>query len=186
MIKLFLLFRILALLVVVIVVNGPLYGEMPLLYLWTRYQFNWNEVDFSIFSTYAMITNFIGTSFSIGVFSNLLKIDDALIGVLSSMSKILSGFVYAFAVKTWHVYFGCIVEILNGTSYIAMRSIASKIVSSDELGKVNSVFGLVEAFTPLIYVPMYTAIYSATLQTLPGAYFLVGGAMTAPAVFIFL
>jgi len=30
-----------------------------------------------------------------------------------------------------------IVEILNGTSFIAMRSIASKLVPSDELGKCS-------------------------------------------------
>lgn len=174
------------LLVVVIVVNGPLFGEMSVLYLFTRYQFNWSEVEFSIFSTYSVITNVIGTSFSIGVFSRLLKIDDALIGVMSSMSKILSSFVYGFAVTDWQIYLGCIVEILNGTSFIAMRSIASKIVSSDELGKINSIFGFVEAFIPLFYVPMYTAIYSATIKTLPGAFFLVGSALTAPAVIIFL
>lgn len=79
-----------------------------------------------------------------------------------------------------------IVEILNGTSFIAMRSIASKLVSSDELGKVNSLFGVAEALVPLIYSPLYAAVYAATMDTLPGAFFLLGGAMTVPAVIIFL
>lgn len=35
-------------------------GEMNVAYLFTRYRFNWDEVDFSIFSTYSMITNLIG------------------------------------------------------------------------------------------------------------------------------
>jgi len=35
-------------------------GEMAVLYLFTRYRFNWNEVDFSIFSTYSMVTNLFG------------------------------------------------------------------------------------------------------------------------------
>jgi MFS transporter, PCFT/HCP family, solute carrier family 46, member 3 len=74
-----------------------------------------------------------GTLFSVGVFSHLLKIDDAIIGVFSSMSKIISSFVYAFASNTWQLYMGPIAEILNGTSFIAMRSIASKLVQSDEL-----------------------------------------------------
>jgi hypothetical protein len=74
-----------------------------------------------------------GTLFSVGVFSHLLQIDDAIIGVLSSMSKIISSFVYTFASTTWQLYLGPIAEILNGTSFIAMRSIASKLVQSDEL-----------------------------------------------------
>ena len=79
---------------------------MAVFYLFTRFRFNWSEVEFSFFSTYAMLTNLIGTMFSVGVFSHLLEIDDALIGVMSSMSKILSSFVYAFAVTNWQLYLG--------------------------------------------------------------------------------
>lgn len=47
-----------------------------------------------------------GTMFSVGVFSHLLQIDDALIGVMSCMSKILAGFVYAFATTEFVFYLG--------------------------------------------------------------------------------
>lgn len=53
------------------------------------------------------------------------------------MSKIISSFVYAFAANTWQLYLGPIAEILNGTSFIAMRSIASKLVQSDELVRLK-------------------------------------------------
>ncbi|XP_070490268.1 lysosomal proton-coupled steroid conjugate and bile acid symporter SLC46A3-like [Chironomus tepperi] len=178
--------RVTMILIVVMVVIGPMHGEMSVIYLFTRYKFNWSEVEFSFFSTYAMLTSLIGTLFSVGVFSHLLQIDDAIIGVLSSMSKIISSFVYAFASTTWQLYLAPIAEILNGTSFIAMRSIASKLVQSDELGKVNSLFGVGEALTPLLYAPMYTQVYRATIDVLPGAFFLLGGALTFPAVLIFL
>lgn len=35
-------------------------GEMAVMYLFMRYRFNWNEVKFSMFSTYSMVTNLIG------------------------------------------------------------------------------------------------------------------------------
>lgn len=38
-------------------------GEMAVMYLFTRYRFNWNEVKFSMFSTYSMVTNLIGKKF---------------------------------------------------------------------------------------------------------------------------
>lgn len=136
--------------------NHCLAGEMSVIYLFTRYKFNWSEVEFSFFSTYAMLTSLVGkffsttfinlvtsnilsspgTLFSVGVFSHMLQIDDAIIGVFSSMSKIISSFVYAFAANTWQLYLGPLAEILNGTSFIAMRSIASKLVQSDELVKL--------------------------------------------------
>lgn len=53
-------------------------------------------------------------------------------------------------------------------------------------GKVNSFFGVAEAMMPLVYAPMYTTVYTATLKTFPGAFFLLGGGLTIPAVLIFL
>lgn len=52
-------------------------------------------------------------------------------------------------------------------------------------GKVNSLFGVCEALMPLVYGPMYSAVYAATMHTMPGAFFLLGGALTTPAVVIF-
>nr|XP_022901640.1 proton-coupled folate transporter-like [Onthophagus taurus]XP_022901641.1 proton-coupled folate transporter-like [Onthophagus taurus] len=177
--------KVLLLMLVVMVVIGPMHGEMVVMYLFTRYRFNWDEFDFSIFSAYNMITGFIGTGISVGLFSQIMRIDDALIGVISSMSKVLSSFVYTFAKTSLVFYLGAIVEIFNGTSFIAMRSIASKLVPTEELGKVNSLFGVCEALMPLVYGPMYSATYAATMDTMPGAFLLLGGALTIPAVIIF-
>ncbi|XP_078036330.1 putative peptidoglycan muropeptide transporter SLC46 [Augochlora pura] len=177
--------RVLVLMVIVMVVIGPVYGEMGVMYLYMRYRYHWNEVKFSMFTTFAMVTNLIGTAISVGVFSHILKIDDAIVGIMSSMSKILAGFVYAFATTDWMIYLGAIVEIVNGTSFIAMRSIVSKLVSADELGKVNSLFGVCESLMPLVYGPMYSSIYGATMKSFPGTFFIVGACMTMPAVFAF-
>ncbi|XP_011874618.1 PREDICTED: solute carrier family 46 member 3 isoform X2 [Vollenhovia emeryi] len=126
-----------------------------------------------------------GTAISVGIFSHILKIDDAIVGIMSCTSKILASFVYAFAKSAWMVYVAAIVEIVNGTSFIAMRSIASKLVPTEELGKVNSLFGVCESLMPLIYGPMYSAIYAATMNSFPGTFFIAGGCMTLPAVFAF-
>ncbi|XP_017782042.1 PREDICTED: uncharacterized protein LOC108566582 [Nicrophorus vespilloides] len=178
--------KVMLLMLVVMVVIGPMHGEMVVMYLFTRFRFNWDELDFSIFSTYNMITSLVGTSVSVGLFSHLLKIDDALIGVISCTSKVLSSVVYTFATTSLVFYLGALVEIFNGTSFIAMRSIASKLVPSEELGKVNSLFGVCEALMPLVYGPMYSATYAATMETMPGAFLLLGGALTIPAVVIFM
>lgn len=130
--------RVIMLLIVVMVVIGPFHGEMSVMYLFTRFKFHWSEIEFSLFSTYSMLVGMVGTLVSIGVFSHLLKFDDAIIGVLSSLSKVLSGFVYAFAATTLQFCLGPVAEILNGTSFIAIRSIASKLVPKEEL--VCSVF----------------------------------------------
>lgn len=52
-------------------------------------------------------------------------------------------------------------------------------------GKVSSLFGVCEAIVPLIYGPMYSYVYGSTLNTMPGAFFLMGGGLTFPAAIIF-
>ncbi|XP_033225473.1 uncharacterized protein LOC117178243 isoform X3 [Belonocnema kinseyi] len=104
--------RVAVLMIIVMVIVGPMYGEMAVMYLFMRYRFNWNEVQFSMFSTYSMVTNLIG--------------------------------------------------------------------------KVNSLFGVCESLMPLVYGPMYSFVYRATMDTFPGAFFILGGVLTSPAVFAFL
>ncbi|GBP87768.1 hypothetical protein EVAR_28650_1 [Eumeta japonica] len=177
--------RVSLLIIVVCVVFGPIHGEFTVMYLFTRYRFNWSEVEFSIWSTYGIITNLLGTLFSISLFSHYLKLDDTILGIISCSSKIVAAFAYAFARNNLEIYIAPLLEILNGTSFIAMRSIASKLVNGEELGKVNSLFGLAEATMPLVYGPLYSRVYMATLNFLPGFVFLLGGALTFPAILIF-
>lgn len=53
-------------------------------------------------------------------------------------------------------------------------------------GKVNSLYGVCEALMPLVYGPTYSAVYAATMHSAPGAFFLLGGGLTTPAVIIFM
>lgn len=84
---------------------------MTVVYLFSRIRFNWSEVEFSIFLTYGVMIQLIGSAFSIGVLSKYLKINDFSIGVMSCTSKILSGFIYAFAVTNWQMYMGLIIAL---------------------------------------------------------------------------
>lgn len=40
---------------------------MSVIYLFTRYKFNWSEVEFSLFSTYGMLTSLVGMHHSFSV-----------------------------------------------------------------------------------------------------------------------
>ncbi|XP_050342610.1 uncharacterized protein LOC126768499 isoform X1 [Nymphalis io] len=178
--------RICVLLIVVSILFGPMHGEISILYISTRYRFNWDEVKFSIFQAYNCITHTFGTIFSILVFSKYLQWHDSVLGIISTISKIAASFVYCFAPNERIFFIAPLVDILNGTSLLALRSTASKLVSPDEFGKVNSIFALVENLMPLVYVPLYTKVYVATMEVLPGAVFLLGSAMTLPAVAVFI
>ncbi|KAG5668431.1 hypothetical protein PVAND_016371 [Polypedilum vanderplanki] len=177
--------KIAVLLILVIIVVGPMHGEQSVVYLFTRLKFNWNEVNFGIYQTFSTVVTMSGTFLALVILSRILKIHDALIGIIASLSKIAASFVYAFAMTPFMFYFGPVTEFIHYVSFIAMRSIASKIVEQNERGRLNSLVGLIEALAPSIYAPMYSQIYTATITTFPGAFYLVGGGLKIFAVLIF-
>ncbi|KAJ0180103.1 hypothetical protein K1T71_004694 [Dendrolimus kikuchii] len=164
----------------------PTFGEASISYMLTRYRFNWNELQYSIFQTYNFVLNSIGTVFSIFVFSKYLKWHDSILGIISTTSKIASSFVYAFAPNATIFYIGPLVDILNGTSVLAVRSIYSKLVEPNELGKMNSIVGVTETLLPVIAVSLYTQVYTNTMSVMPGAVYLLGATTTVPGVLVFI
>ncbi|CAH2232453.1 jg19386 [Pararge aegeria aegeria] len=52
--------RICLIMIVVCLNYGPFWGEMSIMYIFARYRFNWNEVKYSIYSTYSLVTHAVG------------------------------------------------------------------------------------------------------------------------------
>lgn len=52
--------RVIMLMISLMVVIGPIYGEMSVVYMFTRYKFKWSEIEFSLFSTYGTVTGLLG------------------------------------------------------------------------------------------------------------------------------
>ncbi|CAB3220811.1 unnamed protein product [Arctia plantaginis] len=174
--------RLCILLLMVLVLYGSVYGESSIMYLFTRYRFQWDEVQYSFFQSFNLFTNLIGTALAILIFVKYLGMHDSLLGIISVLTKIVALFVYCFAQTGLVFYLGPIIDTINGMSMVAVRSIMSKLVEAHEIGKLSSLIGIVENLSPLMYMPLYAKVYSATMDVLPGAVFLVGGLLMVPAL----
>ena len=53
-------------------------------------------------------------------------------------------------------------------------------------GKMCSLIGFVETLIPVIYIPIYSKLFSNTIETFPGAVYILGGTMTIPAFLVFM
>jgi PCFT/HCP family folate transporter-like MFS transporter 1/3 len=69
--------KLIAILTVAMLLIGPLHGEIAVSYLFTRFKFNWSEVEYSIFSTYSMALQMIGIIIAVSYFSKKLKVRDS-------------------------------------------------------------------------------------------------------------
>ncbi|XP_031334700.1 uncharacterized protein LOC116164637 [Photinus pyralis] len=163
--------QIFVILFLAILILGPFVGEGTLIYLYTRLKFNWDEIHYSIYFGYTSVAHLMGNFSALLIFSQWLKFDDAILGAISSGSKICGGIVFILAEKSF-------------LFYIASRSIITKLVDEKDLGKVNSLLGVAESITILLYVPVYSALYTATLNIFSASFY-VGIFLTIPAILLY-
>ena len=82
----------------------------------------------------------------------------------------------AFVKYQWMLYLGCFVAFLDGTTTTVFRSLISKNVENDEIGKIFSVVGIFQALLPFASGPIFRNLYKATVESQPNAYlFLIIG-----------
>lgn len=82
------------------------------------------------------------------------------------------------------MFSGTVVGIIQREAQIGIRSFITKIVAEDDMGKAQSLFGIMEAAAPAILGPVFNQMYSHTQETFKGAAFLLGAALFAVATII--
>ncbi|CAK1603868.1 unnamed protein product [Parnassius mnemosyne] len=174
--------KIVLTLLTVAIVYGPNHGERITTYMYVRYRLKWDAVKYSIYSTYSIITHSLGALFSISVFSKRWGFHDSMLCLISIVSKLAGSVLIAFVRTDFEMFMVPIVEILNATTFTSLRSMASKLVLSEEMGKMNSLFSLVETLAALMFDPTYSALYSKTVENFTGAVYIFSAVMTLPAI----
>ncbi|XP_063697924.1 lysosomal proton-coupled steroid conjugate and bile acid symporter SLC46A3-like [Culicoides brevitarsis] len=159
-------------------------GEEGLIILFTRKQLNWT-IEFSIFVMYLTAVNLIGTGISTLFFAKLMKMSDPVLGIISTIGTIIGNPVLAFSKTNLMIYTSGTIDIFFQARYIAVKSMLSKLVEKNELGRVYSVLGVTENIDSIIFTPVYSLIYYKTLDFMPGAFFLFSEIFLVGALFVF-
>ncbi|XP_075970203.1 lysosomal proton-coupled steroid conjugate and bile acid symporter SLC46A3-like isoform X1 [Anticarsia gemmatalis] len=174
--------KIILTLLVVAIVYGPDHGERIITYMYVRYKLKWDALKYSLYSTYSIITHSIGALFSISVFSKRWGFHDSALCLISIVSKLAGSILIAFVTTDLQMFMVPIVEILNATTFTSLRSMASKLVPSEEMGKMNSLFSLVETLAALVFDPTYSSMYSHTITRFSGTVYIFSACMTLPPI----
>ncbi|XP_046384261.1 proton-coupled folate transporter-like isoform X2 [Ischnura elegans] len=118
-----------------------------------------------------------GTFFAVYVMSRKMKMGDATLALVSYSGACAGSLVRAFASDTGMMYAGSVISLLHGAASPMMRSIMSKSVPQNELGKIFTLTASLEALVPLAAQPLYTYLFNNTLQSFPGAFFILSALM---------
>ncbi|VVC40204.1 Hypothetical protein CINCED_3A021506 [Cinara cedri] len=113
----------------------PFIGEVSLMYLYLRKQFNFKEIEFSLFNAYTLVIMLIGSLFTLGVLSRLFRMNDALIGLIATIFDIATAVGFLLVTQYNYLLFIPPLEFFRGAALSLVGSIASKCVDPHELGK---------------------------------------------------
>lgn len=81
---------------------------------------------------------------------------------------------------------GGIVRLLGGGIAAMGRSLVSKIVSAEEIGKIFSFIVTLETLSGSVSTPLYTYVYNSTINYNPGAIFFVSAGLIVLNIFVTL
>ncbi|OXA63563.1 proton-coupled folate transporter [Folsomia candida] len=165
---------------------APGSGEYSMLYLFVRERLQWNVSDYGFFSMYNWLMSAAGVFLSMFILSRKLKISDPIVGLVAGLSQIGGSTMYAFAATALAMYMASATDLMNGTIGVVVRSMLSKTVAPDEIGKLFALLGVLESLIPIGMVPTYALLYKNTVTVFAGAFFLLSAALTIPAEIIFI
>ncbi|XP_025202486.1 solute carrier family 46 member 3-like [Melanaphis sacchari] len=178
--------RIIIVLIIFMASAGINAGYHTVCYLYTRVQFNWDEVQYSIFASYEIVMNILGLLFTSLFLSKQLKMSDEIIGMLSSISQTLGALFYIFAYNEFLFYKGPLVTIFTCAGNISTKSLMTKLVPKSELSQTAAVFGIAEIMVSLVFGLLYNGLYEITINFFPGSFYFITLILIAPTIALFL
>eukprot|EP00096_Caligus_rogercresseyi_P009399 TRINITY_DN3188_c0_g1_i2.p1 TRINITY_DN3188_c0_g1~~TRINITY_DN3188_c0_g1_i2.p1 ORF type:complete len:479 (-),score=76.45 TRINITY_DN3188_c0_g1_i2:14-1450(-) len=148
-------------------------GRGSVFFLYFRKKFKWTEIDFSKFMIIFGIQGLLAQFFVIPFLTKRLQMRDATIILLGVAGIFISGFVFAFGNSTEAAYVAGVLGFLGIAIMTVLRSLVTKCISSDEIGKIFAVIASFQAVVYMLASPIYSMVYKATLDIFPGLVFLV-------------
>ncbi|XP_021967778.2 uncharacterized protein LOC118433628 isoform X2 [Folsomia candida] len=161
-------------------------AEQSLVYLFVRERLQWNISNFGFFSMINWVLSAGGVFLSMFVLSKTLKLSDPLVGFVSGISQISGSTMYAFTTTRIMMFCASVLDMMNGTIGVVVKSMLSKSVAINEVGKLFALLGAIDSLLPLVTMPTYAFVYRSTVTFFSGAFFLLSAGITLPVEIIFM
>lgn len=83
-------------------------------------------------------------------------------------------------------YVGTTIDVFVSTKAIAIKSIISKTIPANELGKIFSVLGIIESVVAFIFPSLYSFVYLHTVESFIGAFYFLSEFFFALTLIMFV
>ena len=119
------------------------------------------------------------------IMSNVINLSDSLISIIGLACASIRCIVLTWSKHNWMVWMAVGIGSLGALINSPARSLLSKLVHEDEVGKLFSVLGSGETIAKFMAL-IFTALYGTTLDIFPGMSFLIASALYTIMSFLIL
>lgn len=158
--------------------------EKPMSYLYTQLKFKWGVTKFSHFRTFQSTTFVIAMLIGVPLMSKVIGIKDTIIVVIGAISHATGRVIFVLAQVPEVFYIGAGVAALGPVVAPVLRSMTSKLIPTEERGKVFAMLAVCDNAVPLFSGILYSQLYNATISTAPSSIYWL--TFTTQVLLIFL
>ncbi|CAD7077735.1 unnamed protein product [Hermetia illucens] len=169
--------------ILTILIAAP--DDQDFIYLFAMKSLKWNGDAFSAFMAYSMVIMMIGTFLMTAVFIKIFGISNPMAGFLVSFLSVISNFIKAFSNTSLLFYSAATINLFSHCKGIVINAIVSEFIDKEEIGKVFSILGITAALSRSVFPLLYSFVYGKTLETFPGAIFLMSEIFLIPSTILF-
>ncbi|XP_012235348.1 lysosomal proton-coupled steroid conjugate and bile acid symporter SLC46A3 [Linepithema humile] len=145
--------------------------ENPKSQMYTSLIFKWNVADFSNFKTFKSTLFVLAMLIGVPIMSKLLKMKDTFMVAIGAIAHAAGRIVFILANKPELFYVGGAVAALGPIVAPVLRSMTSKLVPTEERGKVFAMLSVCDNAVPLFSGTLYSQLYNATIKTAPNSFY---------------
>ncbi|XP_045132812.1 proton-coupled folate transporter-like [Portunus trituberculatus] len=159
------------------------------MYQFVRHVLHWDASDYGYWISYRNLLAALGSLFLVPLCSKILHIKDTLliiIGALSIVSEYVCYGLVGSAAQTFLMWLGPVVSIISNAYIIAFRSMSTKMVTSQEKGRISAVMAALNGLMPMAGYAVYSPIYYYTVDTFPGTQFFFGASLNFTIMIAFI
>lgn len=145
-------------------------GNMTVFFLFTRAKFGWTIREYTIYESVSLVVQIVGSLLALTILKKFFNVSDSMLTALAFGSDCLQNVARTLANTPRDLYIGVGLGVMKSISGPMGRSVVSNVTPQDEIGKIFSLVTALESISPLGSAPLYTMIYSNTIDTFPSAF----------------
>ncbi|XP_066960676.1 lysosomal proton-coupled steroid conjugate and bile acid symporter SLC46A3-like [Macrobrachium rosenbergii] len=164
-------------------------GRGFFIYMFVRQALQWDAKDYGYWATYRSLLTALGSLFLIAPLTKLCDIKDTTLALAGSLSIISEYVCYGLVMNkslSFLLWLGPVAGLISNASIIAFGSMPTKLVGSNEKGRISAVTSAMNSLMPMVGFAIYSPVYYRTVDSFPSAQFFIAGSLNFMIIVMFV